>query len=102
MLSNQDLELEVGSEAYLELTPSEVNAICQKYDDVRLAGMKAFELLWKKFKPTYKMGKMYTRESEKYQAYRDIYKMYKAQLQSGVTAGTRTNTITLERDKWLG
>jgi len=98
-MTEEQLRLEIGSEAFSNLTPEEVSYIVGKYSNVKLAGMKAFELLWKKFKPSYRMGKLYEEESERYLAYKEIYLQYVRQLSSGVhKSGSRGGTV--RRDKW--
>jgi len=100
-MTEDDLKLEIGSEAFEDLTLSEVAFIVGKYSDVKQAGMKAFELLWKKFKPTYKMGRLYERESEKYTVYRNLYMMYSSQLGAGRSTSS-VNNVKLKRNTWLG
>ena len=102
-ITNTDLMLEIGSEAYKDLTTDEINAIIGRYDisQIRLAGMKAFELLTKKFKPTYRMGKTYKALSDKYQAYRKVYEWYCNVVGAGRNTGPETTTIRpLSRYKW--
>jgi len=99
-MTEDTLELEIGSEAFDDLTSSEVTFIINKYGDVKQAGMKAFELLWKKFKPTYRLGKLYEKESEKYAAYKEIYMMYASQLGAGRITSSVENT-KLKRNTWV-
>ena len=100
MISEQDLELEIGSEAFSDLTTDEISHITSTYGDIKQAGMKAFELLWKKFKPTYRMGKMYEKESEKYSNYRELYLLYSKSLGAGRTT-SKVQNFVLERNKWV-
>lgn len=100
-MTEEQLKLEIGSEAFTHLTPEEVACITSGYSNVKLAGMKAFELLWKKFKPTYRMGKLYEKESDRYVAYKEIYLQYVKQLSSGIHTGN-SQSSAIERSKWLG
>ena len=100
-MTEEQLKLEIGSEAFLDLTPAEILHITGNYSDMKMAGMKAFELLWKKFKPTYRMGKLYEKESDRYEAYKEIYFTYLRQVSVGVRAG-KTHVNVIERDKWSG
>jgi hypothetical protein len=98
-MTEEVLKLEIGSEAFSNLTSAEVAHIVEKYSDVKLAGMKAFELLWKKFKPTYRMGKLYEEESDKYQAYKEMYLLYTKQLGAGIHTSKLTN-VNVKRGLW--
>ena len=84
-ISTADLKMEIGSEAYAELYSEEVIHICQKYDsdEILLAGQKAFEILYKKFQPNYRMGRMYENLSDKFQAYKEIYDRYARSVNAG-------------------
>lgn len=83
-ISSSKLLLEIGSEAYERLTPTEISAICMNANSVLEGAMKAFELLWKKYEPTYKMGKMYIRESDRYETYRRIHNWYCQKIRAGI------------------
>ena len=83
MITSSQLKLEIGSEAFNNLTSDEVNAICSNVDSVVFGAMKAFELLWKKFKPTYRLGKMYKAESDRYKAYYEMFCWYTRQVKAG-------------------
>lgn len=87
-MTSNDLLLEIGSVAYADLTTGEINAIAARYSvaDVKLAGMKAFELLSKKFEANYRMGRMYEHLSQKYEHYKVVYKRYLTQLNAGALA----------------
>ena len=93
-----DLLLEIGSEAYERLTAAEVASICQRVSDTTNGGMLAFELLWKKYKPTFKAGKMYVRESDRYETYFRIYNWYCQKVKAGKTS-TATEDSPVEQ--WL-
>ena len=82
--------LEIGSEAYNNLTSDEATAICSNVDSVAYGAMKAFELLWKKFKPTYRLGKMYKKESDRYEAYYRMFCWYTRQIKAGYCNTTDT------------
>ncbi|MCK4521998.1 MAG: hypothetical protein KAU20_05475 [Nanoarchaeota archaeon] len=98
-MTEEQLKLEIGSEAFLDLTPDEVAHFISEYSDIKLAGMKVFELLWKKFKPTYRMGKLYEKESDRYKAYKEIFLQYVKQLSVGIHTGSSQANI-IERSKW--
>jgi hypothetical protein len=84
-MTTDELLLEIGSKAYADLTTQEIHAIVTTYssEQKKMAGMKAFELLWKKFQANYKMGRMYEAESQKYEAYHKIFVWYTQQVQAG-------------------
>jgi hypothetical protein len=100
MINEQDLMIEIGGEAFADLSTDEVDYITENYSDVKQAGMKAFEILWKKFKPTYRMGKLYEKESERYSTYKDIYLLYSKSLGAGRTTSSSTSTSSITRDKF--
>ena len=86
MLSVTDLKIEMGSEAFSELDDDELNYIVSTYDEVSHGAMKAFEILMKKYRPNYRMGKMFCVESAKFEAYERMYKWYASQISAGVSA----------------
>ncbi|HID30659.1 MAG TPA: hypothetical protein EYP19_11725 [Desulfobacterales bacterium] len=104
-MTEQELLLEVGSEAYNDLTTDEITAICTTYASSQkaLGGMKAFELLMKKFQPTYRMGRMYKALSDKYEAYRCIYVWYTQHVDAGRLGVTEDleDRRPVERYKWI-
>lgn len=109
-MTESTLLLEVGSEALLDLTTAEKTAILALFTDaqVRQAGMKTFDLLRKKFLPTYKMGSSYEELSAKYKSYDKRYKEYAQSVNAGKLAVTPTATdftdetaYPLERYKWV-
>lgn len=101
-ITDAQLKLEVGSEAYNELTSDEVSSLLSAYDNARLAGMKTFELLMKKFQPTYRMGRMYEKLSEKFEHYWKIYNWYAQSMGSGKLANEDLgNERNVERYKFL-
>lgn len=98
------LVLEVGSEALDELSTTEKNAVLAAYTDaqVKFAGMKVFDILRKKFLPTYRMGRMYEDLSAKFEKYDRLYKEYCATVAAG-ELGEDPDDITkydVERWKW--
>jgi hypothetical protein len=101
-LSENELMVEIGSEAYSELTDREITAILNMFSSsqVKLAGMKSFELLMKKFQPTYRMGRMYEQLSAKFDAYAKIYSWYTQRMGSGKIAKTTGTERNIERYKW--
>ena len=96
-ISTNDLLLEIGSKAYNSLTSDEIIGICTATDNVVYAAMKAFELLWKNYKPSYRMGKMYKAESDRYDAYYKMYCWYTQQVGAG-RSGEVTTPVDI--DKW--
>jgi len=99
-----NLMLETGSDALDELSSTEKNAILAKYDngEESIAALHVFKLLMRKFKPTYRMGRMYEALSDKYVAYRDIYNHYAKTVRAGSLAKD-VDEITkydIERWKW--
>lgn len=100
-----DLLLEIGEEALNELSVKEKNAIAAKYTvaQTRVAGLHAFQLLMKKFKPNYRMGKTYEALSEKFIAYRQLYNWYCQTVAAGRITATETqldDVETVDKDKF--
>ena len=85
-----ELLLEIGSEAYTDLSESEIAALCAKYSAAYSshAGLHAFQLLMKKFQPTYRMGKTYEKLAEKFSAYRQTYNWYASRVKAGKVTAT--------------
>ena len=103
-MDESTLLLEVGSGALDDLTTDEKTAILARYTNaqVKYAGMKTFEVLSKKFQPNYRMGRMYEDLSDKFEAYRKIYRSYVRNIGSGklaVDPSTQTR-YDIERYKW--
>ena len=103
-LTELDLMLEVGSDALDDLSSTEKTAILSRYESGQetLAALKVFSILMKKFKPTYRMGKMYEELSAKYERYRDLYNLYAKMVNAG-RIGKDPDEITnydIERWKW--
>lgn len=100
-----DLLLEIGSEAFADLTTDEINAIVAKYSStqVKLGGMKAFELLMKKFKSNYRMGRMYEHLSQKFEAYRKTFYWYTQHVSAGTLAHDSDlgEARNIQREKFL-
>ena len=82
--------LEVGSEALSELSSDEKSAILAAYTDaqVMLASMKVFKLLARKYKPNYRMGRMYENLGKKFETYDRLYKEYARNVRAGKLAKT--------------
>ena len=97
------LLLEIGSEAYNELTDDERTSLLNSYTNAqsKLAGMRAFELLMKKFQPTYRMGRMYEDLSAKYEHYRRMYMMYAQAVKAGKLGKTVGDERNIQRYKFL-
>lgn len=75
----------IGSEAISELTQDEKNIILGKFTDSQVyeAAMFAFSLLMKKFRPSYRLGRMYEDLSQKYEFYYKMYIMYSNMVKAG-------------------
>ena len=97
-----NLVLEVGSEAIDELSSTEKSAILSKYSNGQeaLAGLKVFGILMKKFKPTYRIGRMYEELSAKYERYRDLYNLYATSVNAGKVAKDPDDITEYDIDRW--
>ncbi len=99
------LLLEIGSVALADLSSDELSAILAAYTNaqVRLAGMKTFELLRKKYQPTYRMGRTYEELSKKYEWYDKIYKEYASSTDAGIseTDVDADDIETIDRYKFM-
>jgi len=83
MIEDQ-VKAEVGERAWGLLTTDEqMSILAGSGSSLSLAGMRVFELLWKRFKPTYRMGKLYQADSDRYQEYYRIYCQYAQKLGAG-------------------
>ena len=96
---NDDLLLEIGSEAYADLSDFEIAALCRKYSAAYSshAGLHAFQLLMKKFQPTYRMGKTYEKLSEKFDSYKKTYNWYAARVKAGRITATAAELAEVEK-----
>lgn len=97
------LLLEIGSVALGDLSEIEKDAILALYTnaEVRLAGMKTFELLRKKFQPNYRMGRTYEDLSRKYEWYDQLYKEYASSTAAGeLGSDDFTDVETIDRYKF--
>ena len=114
-LTENQILLEVGSDALDELTEKEKATILAKYSagQEKVAAMKIFYLLALKFKPSYKMGSTFEDLSAKYKKYWDIYCHLAKSLNAGVITGgdhnsaysensSANNTVEVDRWKWPG
>lgn len=104
-MTYDELVLEIGEEAFDELSTREKNAIAAKYTltQTRLAGLHVFQLLMKKFKPHYRMGKTYEALGDKFTRYREIYNWYCQTVQAGKITATDTQldaVETIDKDKF--
>lgn len=100
-----ELMLEIGEEAFLELSVLERNALANKYTvaQTRIAGLHAFQLLMKKFKPHYRMGKVYEALGDKFDSYRKTYNWYCQTVKAGSITATDEEldaVETVEKDKF--
>jgi len=97
-MTSAELLLEIGSEAYADLSDSEIVALCAKYSATYSshAGLHAFQLLMKKFKATYRMGKTYEKLSDKFESYRRIYNWYCGRVKAGKVTATSTQIDDVE------
>lgn len=104
-MQESNLLLEVGAQALSDLSASEKSAILAKYEDgqEKIAGMKVFNILSKKFQSDYRMGRMYEDLSQKYEAYRQLYREYAQAVKAGrfgIDPSTKT-TYSVDRQKFL-
>lgn len=103
-MNESTLLLEVGSEALDDLTAGEKGAVLNRYTDsqVKLAGMKVFGLLVRKFQPNYRMGRMYETLSQKYEMYYKLHRHYAATVSAGKLGHTDLDDKkVIENDKFL-
>jgi len=98
------LLLEVGEEALIELSTNELSLILNLYDDsqARIAAMRVFDILRKKFKPSYRMGSLFEDRAAKYRAYENLYKEYASSVGAGKlgTPVADTDVVDIDRNKW--
>jgi hypothetical protein len=105
------LLLEVGEEAMNELSDNEQGLILNLYDDseARVAAMRVFDILRKKFKPSYRMGSFYEDRAAKYRAYDNLYKEYASSVGAGKLGAAITDVEIevpvhhandIDRNKW--
>lgn len=101
-MQENDLLLEVGSEALNDLSDEEKIAILNRYESGQetLAALKVFSILMKKFKPTYRMGKMYEDLSAKYERYRDLYNLYARMVRAGRVGEDPDNITKYDVKRW--
>ena len=102
-MTEAELILEVGSTAVEDLTTAEKAAILATFSaaQARLAGMATFDLLKKKFKPSYKMGKAYIAESDRYEKYQALYNEYAMSTNAGrVTGDSDSRDDYKNLDRW--
>ena len=104
-MTNDELLLEIGSEAYSDLATAEITALCNKYSasQASQADLHAFQLLMKKFQATYKMGKTYEKLSDKYEAYTRVYNWYCNRVNAGSITATSDElaaVATVDKDKF--
>lgn len=104
-MTEDEILLEIGSQAYSDLTETEINSLITNYSSSQksVAGMKAFDLLRKKFRPTYRMGRTYKDLSDKYKFYDMLYKEYAATTDAGkVTSSSddRSDRNNIDRYKF--
>lgn len=104
-MTNDDLLLEIGSQAHDDLTSNEISSLTTNYTSSQksMAGMKAFDLLRKKFRPTYRMGRTYKHLTDKYKFYDMLYKEYAATTDAGKVTSTsedRSDRESLDRYKF--
>lgn len=104
-MQESNLLLEVGAQALRDLSTDEKTAILDKYEDGRekLAGMKVFNILRKKFQADYRMGRMYEDLSQKFEAYDRLYKEYAQAVKAGRLGldPSKNETYTIDRYKFV-
>jgi hypothetical protein len=100
-MDHDNLLLEVGAQAINDLSADELYLILDKYANGQetLAGIHVFNLLTKKFKGNWRMGRMYRHDSQKYEAYRQVQREYARSLNAGRSKGTTVPDDSL-RDKF--
>lgn len=101
-MKQEDLLLEVGTQALNDLSSDEKNAILNKYEEGQetMAGLKVFSILMKKFQADYRMGRMYEDLSQKYEAYRNLYFQYAKGTKAGKSS-INEETYDVERSKFI-
>jgi len=77
-----ELRLEIGTEGYDELTDVERDA-CLSCSTPTIAALRAFDLLRKKYRPSYRLGRMYEDLSSKYIHYNSLYREYQQMVSRG-------------------
>lgn len=103
MLTELELGNEIGAVALGDLSKDEITYICETATTQAQAGQLAFSLLWKKYKPTYRLGKLYKKDGDKYENYRRLFLHYSRTSSAG-KVGVPTSTITetvVDRYKWV-
>jgi len=88
-----ELKVEIGEEAFNELSDDEKDYALEQNDEVSICALKAFEILMKKFRPAYKMGKFYCDDASKFSVYERMYKMYSSQFSAGASVGRETSDL---------
>jgi hypothetical protein len=100
-LTEYQIIAEVGSTAWDKLTDTEKAAVLSLAgNSASTAGMRVFELLWKKFRPTYKMGKLYEKDSEMYEQYYKMYCLYARSTGAGSVYDPDNNRTVPDPDQW--
>lgn len=103
-MQESNLLLEVGAQAISDLSSDEKTAILARYSDgeEKMAGMKVFSVLMKKYRANYRMGRMYESLSQKYEAYRILYYEYAQSVKAGKTSSDPDNEFfEIERSKFI-
>lgn len=97
-----NLMMEVGSDALDELSSTEKSVLLNKYSngDESIAAMHVFKLLSRKFKPTYRMGRMYEALSDKYEHYQKLYEHYAKSVNAGKLAKDVADITSYNIDRW--
>jgi len=99
-LTEDEVKNEVGARAWdLLSTDEQTHVLASSDSSIALAGMLTFEILWKRFRPTYRLGKLYQAESDRYQEYYKIYCSYAAKVGAGKIDETEISgtTVTVNR-----
>ena len=74
-MTEAELKLEIGTEAYSELSAEEVSHLLS-LPSAKLAALRAFDLLRKKYKPAYRIGRTWEDQGAKYEFYDRLYREY--------------------------
>jgi len=94
--------LEITEDVWAELSAAEQAGLLTKYGDtqVLLCAKHVFDLLRKKFKPNYRMGKMYEDLAEKYKFYDRMFKEYCQRVNAGYTSTAPDDYTPMDTERF--
>ena len=81
-LEESALRLEVGTEGWEELTEEERTYLLG-FSSLTLAALRAFDLLRKKYRPTYRLGRTWEDLDAKYRRYEALFREYRLRVAQG-------------------